>query len=338
MDYIWIVVIVLLCLIFSFVNGSNDAANVVAIPIILRTIPSWVVILLAGIFEFIGTYFLGTAVSNTISKNIVSPEIFLITLNTNIILVSTLFVSVGWIIFCNLVGMPVSASHTLVGSMLGGILAAVNLEYINLDIVIKIILVLLFTPVISFFLAYLIGKVFYIVLLNANRKIIKVFNFLEVISIIFFALSHGANNGRKLVGFLAFSMFCLGATANTNEIPNWIVLSCAIFLSLGVVFGAKNVIKTIAVKLCRIKHLVAVVSQLTSSFLAYVGALIGTPLSTTQLLVSAVIGAGMAQKVKTIKFKVSGGIFLLWLMNIPLTFTLTYILSKLVIFFYKFVI
>ncbi|MCS7228319.1 MAG: inorganic phosphate transporter, partial [Endomicrobia bacterium] len=315
MDVIISFLIILLCYIFCFSNGFNDAANIIALPIATRVISPSLALAVACVFEFVGCYFLGDLVFKTIVKDVIELN-FLKVSNISYVIFSALFAACGWVLACTIFGFPISSSHTLIGSMIGSVLS-INFYAVKWVSVLRVILVLIFAPFIGFVVAYLFTKIIYIMCSNAYKEINKFFKFLNVVSICFFALSHGANNGKKGVGLLMFCLIALNFYEIEFNIPKWALLSCACFISCGILLGGKRVIKTIGMKIYKIKHWQAAVSQLTAAGLTYLGTLFGFPLSTTHLIVGSITGSGSAERVKSVKWDVSLDIFIIWILTLP---------------------
>lgn len=324
-------IVILLCYIFCFANGFNDAANIIALPISTRVISPFWALFLACVFEFIGCYFFGSLVVKTIIKDIVDLN-FLVVNNTYRILFATLFAASSWSITCTILGFPISSSHTLIGSMIGSVLGIYNYSLIKWINVLKIILVLIFAPFFGFIISYLLTKLVYILLFYAPKKISKIFDWLNILSICFFALSHGSNNGKKTVGLFMFCLLLLNVYNVDAPIPRWVILSCASVISFGILLGGRNVMKTVGMKIYKMKNWQVTISQFSASALTYIGSLLGLPLSTTHLIVGSIVGSGSADKVKSIKWEVSLDIFAVWVFTLPLNILLSYLIFKFLTF------
>lgn len=327
-DYI----VVVLCYVFCFANGFNDAANIIALPVSTRVISPFLALCIACIFEFIGCYFLGSLVVKTIVKDIVDVSILTMTDNTYRILFAALFAASGWSFGCTILGFPISSSHTLIGAMIGSVLGIYGYSIVKWNNVLKIILVLIFAPFLGFVVAYLLTKLIYLLFFNSSKKVSKIFDLVNILSICFFALAHGSNNGKKIVGMFMFCLLALNIYHLEDSIPSWILLSCASIISFGILLGGRNVMKTIGMRIYKMKNWQVTASQLTASFLTYIGSLLGFPLSTTHLIVGAVTGTGAAEKIKSIKWEVSLDIFTIWLLTLPLNVFLAYLIFKFLVF------
>ncbi|MFN3550599.1 MAG: anion permease [Endomicrobiia bacterium] len=327
---ILVILVVLLSLIFSFSNGYNNSANIIAIPVGTRALLPTKALILASIFEFIGTYFLGKEVAKTIAVGIIEPNIFFGNSYAIIILFSTLLTSIFWNIICTFLGIPVSASHALIGGFVGSSIAAFGYNVVKWNNVLKIFSMLIIAPILSFILSYLVTKISYFLSRNATLKINNLYKNLQIISSLGCALAHGSNDGQRNVGILTFGLIVLGIISPTKDgnlfVPRWIVFLSALSISLGIMFGGLSVIKTVGMNIYKIKHINGFSAQFTSTVVVYIASLLGIPLSTTHVVTTSVMGTGVAERIKAVKWLVSRDIFLTWILTIPLSLIISYFL------------
>jgi len=337
MNNLIISTVILLNLIFSFSNGYNNSANLIAIPIGTRALLPIKALILASIFEFIGTYFLGQAVAKTIAVGIVNPIVFSNKYAT-IILFSTLLTSIFWNTICTIIGFPVSASHALIGGFVGSSIAHSGFDIVNWNNVIKIFSMLIFAPIISFSLSYFITKIAYFLSRSASLKINNLYRNLQILSSLACALAHGSNDGKRNVGIFIFGLIVLGVLPTTNDvfsIPKWVTLLSALSISLGVMFGGLGVIKTIGMNIYKIKHINGFSAQTTSAIVVYLASLLGIPLSTTHVVATSVMGTGAAERIKAVRWFVSKDIFFAWILTIPFSILVSFVLYKLIFLIVK---
>ncbi len=337
MNNLIISTVILLNLIFSFSNGYNNSANLIAIPIGTRALLPIKALILASIFEFIGTYFLGQAVAKTIAVGIVNPIVFSNKYAT-IILFSTLLTSIFWNTICTIIGFPVSASHALIGGFVGSSIAHSGFDIVNWNNVIKIFSMLIFAPIISFSLSYFITKIAYFLSRSASLKINNLYRNLQILSSFACALAHGSNDGKRNVGIFIFGLIVLGVLPTKNDvfpIPKWVTLLSALSISLGVMFGGLGVIKTIGMNIYKIKHINGFSAQTTSAIVVYLASLLGIPLSTTHVVATSVMGTGAAERIKAVRWFVSKDIFFAWILTIPFSILVSFVLYKLIFLIVK---
>jgi len=331
------IIVVLLGLAFNFSNGFNDSANIIAIPIGTRAITPAKALILAGIFEFVGTYFFGQAVAKTIATGIVDPSIFVGNKYAVIILFATLLTSTLWNVICSILGMPISASHALIGGFIGSAVAIAGIDVVKWNNVMKIFLTLLLAPVLGLICAYILTKIVFLLTRSAPRKINKLFKTLEVLASCFYAVSHGSNDGQKAIGIITFSLIVLGIYTPTQAsfAPKWVIIACAICITLGIMFGGWAVIRTIGMNIYKIKHVNGFIAQLSASLVIYLASTVGLPLSTTHVITTSVMGTGAAERLKGVRWGVGRNVLFTWIITIPTTAAVSFVVYYFIFFIIK---
>jgi PiT family inorganic phosphate transporter len=320
------ILLIALVLLFEFSNGFNDCANMVVTPIVTGALEPWKVLLLISCFEFIGAWFLGTAVAATLGKGIVSPEH---------IRLPGIFAAVGAAIVWNLgvwyFGMPSSSSHALIGGLLGAVMIGSGPEWIHWEKVAEVLGILILTPIIGLLVGRALTKKILFLLQNskptpANRLLKR----LQILTSITLALSHGSNDAQKGMGMIGLTLiiFYKISPAMMEKIyeplpdqafyvPKWVILSCALALALGVSSGGWRIVKTLGRKLYRLRPVHGFSAQVCSSIIIYVSSLFGFPVSTSQIVSSSILGAGSAQGLGSVRWGVGRQIFFTWIITIP---------------------
>ncbi len=233
--------------------------------------------------------------------------------------------------------MPISASHALIGGFIGSGIAIAGINSIQWNNVLKIFLTLLLAPAAGLVVAYVITKIVFFLTSGASVKINNVFKFLETVSSAFYAISHGSNDGQKAIGIITFSLIVLGFYRPTegNFAPKWVVVACALCITLGIMVGGWGVIKTIGMNIYKIKHVHGFVAQFSAALVIYTSSVLGLPLSTTHVITTSVMGTGAAERVKGVRWSVSGNVFITWLLTIPTTAAVSYMIYHIIFFFVK---
>ncbi|PIU83436.1 MAG: anion permease [Elusimicrobia bacterium CG06_land_8_20_14_3_00_38_11] len=315
------ILIVVLALVFDFSNGFNDSANIVATVIGTRALTPAKAIFFASIFEFIGAYFLGTAVAKTIGKGIIDPMIITGDKYGIVIIFATVLSAAGWNVICSIFGFPVSASHALVGGLVGAGMVAGGLDIVQWKNVLTIIVVLILAPVMGFVGSFIVTKIVYFLARGATPRVNKLFKFLQICSSMTFALSHGTNDAQKTMGIITFALIVLGLYKPTGDvfIPNWVIIACALSITLGIVLGGKAVISTVGMDIYKIKPINGFSAEGAGAGVIYLATALGLPVSTTHIISGAVMGTGAAERIKAVRWGQSANIFIVWLITIPST-------------------
>ncbi len=334
LNLILAIITVSLALFFDFSNGFHDSSNIVATMISSRAIsPKWALII-ASVFEFIGAYFLGTAVAATLGKGIVDPSQFAGRAGV-LIVMGTLVGAIGWNLFTWYLGIPCSSSHALIGGMLGSFIFAAGFDFwaytfsfregakvIHWRTVGKIFVIMITSPLIGGICGYLFMRLTTWLFRYAPPAANMLFKRLQVVSSIGLALSHGTNDAQKTMGIVTMSLIILGFQPGESSgakfyVQNWVILACSAAIALGIATGGWTIIKTLGMKLFKIRAIHGFASQSCSGAVLYTTALMGFPVSTTQIISSAVMGTGAAQRANAVRWGVIGNILLTWLLTIP---------------------
>src|SRR3989344_7305204 len=249
LELVLVVVIIALALIFDFGNGFNDAANSVSTVVATRVLSLRNAVILAAFSNFIAAFIFGVAVATTIGKGIIDPSVV-----TLWIIFSGLIGAIIWVYVTTFLGLPISASHSLIGGYLGAGLVAVGISGVLWTGVLKVVLFIVIAPLVGLIVAYLL---FIAVLLFVYRikisKIDKYFKKLQLISVFVYSLSHGTNDAQKTMGIIAITLFTAGLLGTTFHVPFWVIIASHLTIATGTLAGGKRVIKTMGLQITKLK-------------------------------------------------------------------------------------
>ncbi|HDO22140.1 MAG TPA: inorganic phosphate transporter, partial [Nitrospirae bacterium] len=236
-----IILIIILAIFFEISNGWNDSANAIATVVSTRVLTPVKAVLLAGSMNVLGALMF-TAVAKTIGKGIVDPNAV-----RDIVIVSALIAGFLWNAAMTRLGLPVSASHALIGSLIGAAMAFGGFGILNIAGLKKIFTALLASPILGIFVGYYFMKL----ILKLFGKfppgaVNRNFGRLQILSSSFMAFSHGSNDAQKVMGIITLALFSKGMIPSI-EVPVWVILICAFSMGLGTAFGGWRVIKTLGV-------------------------------------------------------------------------------------------
>lgn len=315
---IFAIIIVALALFFDFSNGFHDAANVVATIIVTRALSPIKALAMAAACEFIGPFLFGTAVAQTIGKNIIDVTAFdtsAIELST-ILIVAALVGAISWNIITWFFGLPSSSSHALIGGMIGAVLVAFGPDKILWKGVFYVFGSLVLSPLLGLIFGVLFIKSTLFFCKNSIPNASHFFNKTQILSSICLALSHGANDAQKSMGLITMALVMLGVFPSF-QIPFWVIFSCASAIALGTASGGWRIIKTIGSKIFRLKSVHAFSAQTSSAAVILAAALVGGPVSTTHVVSSSIMGVGAGQRFKAVRWGVATDIAIAWFITIP---------------------
>ena len=318
--------LILIVALFEFVNGFNDFANMAVMPVITGAIEPKEAILIISVFEFIGAWFLGTAVAQTLGKGIVNPHDISIAM-----IFAALLGTITWDLGAWYFGMPFSASHSLIGGFVGAIFIGAGPDKIQWRKVCEILLILILTPGIGLIAGHYITK--WLSLLFRNFKPTKanyLLKRLQIITSATLAMSYGSNDAQKGMSIISLGLIIFyGVSPEIMEkiyhpmpdrafyVPKWVILICSLSLALGSSIGGWRIMKTLGTKLFRVRPIHGFSAQLWSTAIISISSALGFPVSTTQIVSSSILGAGSAQSIGRVRWVNGKQIFLTWIITIP---------------------
>ena len=308
-----LLIFIAVALVFDFLNGFHDSANVVASTIASRAMSPRVALSLSALTNFIGPFLFGVAVATTIGTEVVTEEA--VTVPTAM---AALLAAIVWNIVTWWFGIPSSSSHALIGGFVGAALIGFGTDAIQIEGLTKVLLALLISPILGFILAYLILQLILFIGRGFSPRINEYFRRGEWITTITLGLSHGTNDAQKTMGILTFGLVAFGVL-DEFVVPTWVIAASAGAIALGTALGGWRLIKTMGAGFYRIRAVHAFSSQIASTAVILGAALAGGPVSTTQVISSSIVGAGSAERVNMVRWGLASQIAMTWILTIPLT-------------------
>lgn len=302
-----------LALAFDFLNGFHDSSNIVATVISSRALPPRLALLIAAMAEFSGPFIFGVAVAKTVGDDLLHTE----TLTVEVIL-AALVASVIWNLITWRLGIPSSSSHALVGGLLGAGIVADGLAVVQIAGLTKILIALLISPVLGLLMGFLVMHLTMLLAHKATPKISTLFKRLQLGTLIGLALSHGTNDAQKTMGVLTLGLLLEGRIPSF-EVPLWVIAASAGAIALGTSFGGWRLIRTLGGRIYRIRPVHGFASQISGAAVILGAAMLGGPVSTTQVMSSAIMGVGAAERVNKVRWGILKDMLVAWLLTIPLT-------------------
>lgn len=303
---------IIVALIFDFVNGFNDSANSVATVIGTRVLTPLQAVGLSAAANFVGPFLFGVAVSMTIAKGILNPEDV-----TIYMIIGGLAGAITWSSVCTYFGMPISNSHSLVGGLVGAGIAGVGFEKLLTAGLTKVFTGIVAAPIGGIIFGMLLTAL--IITVFAKKRpgpVNKYFGRLQIISSTWFAITHGANDGQKTMGIIVLILFSTGFMTEI-EMPLWVIIAAASAMALGTFFGGYKVIKTLGVKVARLRPYQGFCAETGGGLMLAVFAFLGIPASTTHAITGSIMGAGAARRKMAVRWGIGKRIVYAWLITIP---------------------
>lgn len=308
-----LIILIVLALAFDFLNGVHDSSNIVATMISSRAIRPRVAMAMTAVAEFSGPFIFGVAVANTIGDEIVSSE----SINLEV-LIAALLSAITWNILTWALGIPSSSSHALIGGIIGAVMIGAGFQAIKTAGVMKVLFALFISPILGFMAGLILANIIYLLSWKATPRINGVFKKLQVITSLGLALSHGTNDAQKTMGVITLGLL-IGGVISSFSVPSWVVIASAAAISLGTSIGGWRLIRTLGSKFYKIRPIHGLASQAAAASVILSASFFGGPVSTTQVVSSAIMGVGAAERLSKVRWGVAGEIVFAWLITIPAT-------------------
>jgi len=318
-----IVLVIALALLFEFSNGWNDSANAIATVVSTRVLTPLQAVILAASMNIAGAFF-STAVAVTIGKGMVNPSDI-----TQVVVAAALLAGFLWNACMTFMGLPVSASHALIGGIVGASVAHLGgFDKLNLEGLTKIFIALLTSPIFGIVIGYFFMKLLMRFFCNASPgSINKYFGRLQIISAGFMAFSHGSNDAQKVMGVITLALVS-GGYINSVEVPSWVILLCALAMGLGTAGGGWRVIKTLGHHMLKMQPVHGFAAETSATAVILGASAFGLPVSTTHVITTSIMGVGATKRISAVRWGVAKKIVLAWIFTLPATFILAWVTYK----------
>ncbi|NMB90134.1 MAG: inorganic phosphate transporter [Chloroflexi bacterium] len=300
-----------LALLFNFLNGFNDSSGIVATLISSRALAPRLALVLTALCELAGPFLLGVAVAQTIGQVFAGPEGISVE-----ILLAALLGAVAWNLFAWYFGIPSSSSHALVGGLVGAVSAGAGPALIRPEGLLKVLLALFISPVLGLVVGFLLTRLIFFLARNASNRINWFFKHGQALTAMGLALGHGANDAPKTMGVITLAL-CIEGGLDEFHVPLWVILACTGAMALGTGIGGWRLIKRLSNSFYKIRPVHGFGTQVSAALVVLGAALLGGPVSTTQVISSALVGVGAADRVKKVRWGAAIDIVIAWVLTIP---------------------
>ncbi|MBV4357950.1 inorganic phosphate transporter [Pinibacter aurantiacus] len=328
----FLVVIIILALVFDYINGFHDAANSIATIVSTKVLTPFQAVLWAAFFNFlaffvskyiIGEFKIGNTIANSVHADFINLEVIF----------AGLVAAIIWNLLTWWFGIPSSSSHTLLGGFMGAAVAhakalQVNgVDVINYVKVIPIFMFIFFAPLIGMIIAFIIT----VIIVNICRKVAphkaeKWFKRLQLVSSALLSLAHGGNDAQKVMGIIGAAIIFYdktqGINLTFNEFVNhymWVPLASFTAIALGTMSGGWKIIKTMGTRITKVNSLEGVSAETAGAITLYVTEHLGIPVSTTHTITGAIIGVGATKRLSAVRWGVTINLLWAWILTIPVS-------------------
>jgi PiT family inorganic phosphate transporter len=306
-----LILVILLALSFDFLNGVHDSSNIVATMIASRAFSPRSALALTAIANFLGPFLFGVAVATTIGDEVAQAS----ALNIDVI-IACLIGAIFWNLLTWFLGIPSSSSHALIGGMVGAVIAGAGFGAIKLHGLEKVLVALFTSPLIGFVFGFIVTRVIYFMAQTVSPEVNWFFKKGQLITALAMAFSHGTNDAQKTMGIITLSLVISGYITDFH-VPTWVIALSAAAIGLGTALGGWRLIRTLGGKFYKIRPVHGFSTQLTSGLVILVASYLGMPVSTSQVVSSAIIGVGSSERLGKVRWSVAQEIVAAWFITIP---------------------
>ena len=313
MPHFMIFCIVLLAVVFDFINGFHDTANSIATSVSTRVLTPRAATIMSGTLNFIGAL-VSVNVANTIISGILNG------LPGLSVIASALCGAIVWNLLTWYWALPSSSSHALIGSLIGSAIVSSGqlgvVQWVN--ILHKVVLPLFTSPLIGFVIGYFVMKLLYLILRTASRRgVNKCFSKLQICSAALMAYSHGSNDAQKTMGIITLALISSGFLKAGSGIPLAVKLVCALSMALGTSLGGWRIIKTVGINMIQLEPVEGFAAETSAASVIQIMTAIGAPVSTTHVISSAIMGVGSSKRFSAVRWSTAKDIVVAWFLTIP---------------------
>src|SRR6202167_491384 len=308
-----LVLVVVTALGFDFTNGFHDTGNAMATSIATKALSPRVAVGLSGILNLVGA-FLSLSVAATIASGLVDTHIVTLT-----VVFAGLAGGITWNLLTWLLGIPSSSSHAVIGGVIGSTLAAAGGHAVLWhNLVAKVIIPAGLSPIIAALVAatgtWLLYRISRSMTAGARGHGFRIG---QIGSASMVSLAHGTHDAQKTMGVITLALIVNGTVPSNATAPFWVVLSCALAISLGTYLGGWRVIRTLGKGLVEIEAPQGMAAESASAAVILLSSHFGYSLSTTHVATGSIIGTGLGKKGAEVRWNVAGRMATAWLFTLP---------------------
>jgi PiT family inorganic phosphate transporter len=306
--------LVLLALVFDFMNGFHDAANAIATVVSTGVLKPQTAVAMSALFNFVAIFTVGVHVASTVGKGTIDPAVV-----DQYVIFGALVGAIVWNVITWYYGIPSSSSHALIGGLVGAAVAKSGTGALVGGGLLKTVTWIILSPLLGFLLGSLVMlAVSWIFVKTPPRKVDTWFRRLQLVSAASYSLGHGGNDAQKTIGIIWMLLIFAGAShAGDATPPLWVIISCYTAISLGTLFGGWRIVKTMGQKITKLKPVGGFCAESGGAITLFLASAIGVPVSTTHTITGAIVGVGSAQKASAVRWGVAGNIVWAWIFTIP---------------------
>jgi len=310
---LWVVaLLVVLAILFDFMNGFHDAANSIATVVSTGVLKPGQAVVFAAFFNLIAIFVFHLSVAATVGKGIVHPGI----VDVHVVF-GALIGAISWNLVTWYYGIPSSSSHALIGGIVGSVIAKAGSGALVASGIWKTVAFIFVSPLLGFLLgSFMMIIVAWVCRRATPSRIDGWFRRLQLVSAGAYSLGHGGNDAQKTIGIIWMLLIATGH-ANSDAPPTWTIVSCYTAIALGTMFGGWRIVKTMGQKITKLKPVGGFCAETGGALTLFLATGLGIPVSTTHTITGAIVGVGSVQRMSAVRWGVAGTIVWAWIFTIP---------------------
>lgn len=312
---LWVVImLVVIALLFDFMNGFHDAANSIATVVSTGVLKPTQAVVFAAFFNFVAIFVFHLSVAATVGKGIVESGV----VDTHVVF-GALLGAITWNVITWWYGIPSSSSHALIGGIVGAVIAKSGAGALIAAGIWKTVIFIFVSPLLGF----LLGSLMMVLVSNVFRntrpsRVDKWFRRLQLVSAGAYSLGHGGNDAQKTIGIIWMLLIATGyVAAGEKAPPSWVIIACYVAIAAGTMFGGWRIVKTMGQKITKLKPVGGFCAETGGALTLFIATSLGIPVSTTHTITGAIVGVGSTHRMSAVRWGVAGNIVWAWVLTIP---------------------
>ncbi|MEK7879443.1 MAG: inorganic phosphate transporter [candidate division NC10 bacterium] len=307
--------IILVALVFDFINGFHDAANSIATVVSTRVLSPMQAVVWAAFFNFVAAFGFGVGVAKTVGKGVVESAVV-----DQWVILAGLTGAIVWDLITWYYGLPTSSSHALIGGFAGAAVIKAGFSSLIPGGLAKIMVFIVLAPLLGLAVGFsLMVGVFWVFRRTRPSRVDGLFRRLQLLSAAAYSLGHGTNDAQKTMGIIAILLFSAGYLGPEFYVPFWVILAAHAAIGLGTLAGGWRIVKTMGMRLPKLRPVGGFCAETAGALMLIGTAVGGIPVSTTHTITGSIMGVGAIQRLSAVRWGLAGRIIWAWILTIPLS-------------------
>jgi PiT family inorganic phosphate transporter len=305
--------LIILALLFDFMNGFHDAANSIATVVSTGVLKPSQAVAMAAFFNVFAIAVFQLKVATTVGKGTIDPLVV-----DHYVVFGALVGAIAWNFITWFYGIPSSSSHALIGGLVGSAVAKAGTDSLISAGLIKTIVFIFLSPLLGFFFGSLMMLIVaWVFVRSTPQRVDKWFRRMQLISASMYSLGHGGNDAQKTMGIIWMLLIASGATTASDPLPTWVIVSCYLAIGMGTLFGGWRIVKTMGQKITKLRPVGGFCAETGGAITLFLATSLGIPVSTTHTITGAIVGVGSSRKMSAVRWGIAGNILWAWIFTIP---------------------